>query len=87
MKNFGLSEKEIKQIINNVHPDGWLSSKDEASGKTVLTPSPEQLQAAKSHLETLYALDKRKEYLSQLVVRLKPEVENKNTAASTGEPA
>lgn len=85
MKNFGLSEKEIKQIINNVHPEGW--NKSTKNGRTVLEPSQEQLDAVRLHLEKIYAIDKRREYLKNLVERLRQEVENRGRAVSTAEPA
>lgn len=80
MKNFGLSEKELRQIINNIHPDGWIKVEGDKK-KSVLVPSEKQLEAVRIHLESLYVLEKRKEYLRQLVERLRPEVESKSCAS------
>ena len=87
MKNFGLSEKELKQIVDNIHPDGWTRKKIPGKKKEALEPSAEQLEAVRIHLESIYALDKRKAYLQQLVDRLRPEVEGRKMPAGSGRPA
>lgn len=81
MKYFGLSKKELKQIIDNIHPEGWIESRSADSKKASCEPSTDQLEAVRVHLETIYKLDKRKEYLQQLIDRLRPEVEGKTTGS------
>lgn len=87
MKNFGLSEKELKQIIDNVHPEGWTKKQVPGKKKEVLEPSAEQLDAVRKHLESVYMLEKRKAYLQQLVDRLRPEVEGRRQPEASGRPA
>lgn len=81
MKYFGLSKKELKQIVDNVHPEGWIESRSADSKKASFEPSADQLEAVRVHLETIFKLDKRKEYLQQLIDRLRPEVEGKTTGS------
>lgn len=81
MNYLGLSEKEFRQIANAVAPDGWL--KEEGKGSKPM-PSAEQVEAVRAHLHSALMMDKKKEYLSALIERLRPEVENKPLPVRSG---
>jgi len=81
MNYLGLSEKEFRTIAGAVAPDGWIKG---AGKNSKPTPSPEQIEAVRAHLNKALMMDKKREYLLALVERLRPEVECRQPPGSTG---
>ena len=73
-----ISEKDFKILVNQLHPDGWINK--ENSKKQ--TPCDEQIEAVRKHLADVNMLDKKKLYMQEMIERLRPEVEYRNSRVS-----